>query len=101
MSDFKFFNIIPYNPGREEETAKDIIEFYQRTGIPRVLYSLSFHPQGRAIVKAERLVASFRKLKALLACEPGIKAGVLIQSILGHVIGSDVDECSGDPDGFV
>lgn len=91
MSDFKFFNIIPYNPGREEETAKDIIEFYQRTGIPRVLYSLSFHPQGRAIVKAERLVASFRKLKALLACEPGIKAGVLIQSILGHVIGSDVD----------
>ena len=33
MEDFKFFNIIPYNPGREEQTAKDIIEFYQRTGI--------------------------------------------------------------------
>ena len=89
MDDFKFFNVIPYNPGNEEQTAQDIIEFYQRTGIPRVLYSLSYHPQGaNAMVKAERLTASFRKLKALLACEPGIQVGVLIQSILGHVIGA-------------
>ena len=92
MEDFKFFNVIPYNLGREEQTAKDIIEFYQRTGIPRVLYSLSYHPQGgNAMVKAERLTASFRRLKELLACEPGIKVGVLIQSILGHVIGAEVE----------
>ena len=93
MDNFKFFNVIPYNPGNEEQTAKDIIEFYQRTGVPRVLYSLSYHPQGaNAMVKAERLTASFRKLKALLACEPGIQAGVLIQSILGHVIGAEVEK---------
>ena len=92
MDDFKFFNVIPYNPGREEETAQDILEFYRRTGIPRILYSLSFHPHGaNAMVKAERLAASFGKLRDLLAVEPGIKCGVLIQSILGHVIGAEVE----------
>ena len=93
MSDFKFFNVVPYNPGREEETARDLIEFYQRTGIPRVLYSLSYHPQGgNAMVKAERLTASFRRLKELLSVEPGIQCGVLIQSILGHVIAAEVEQ---------
>lgn len=92
MDDFKFFNVIPYNPGREEETAQDILEFYRRTGIPRILYSLSFHPQGAdAMVKARRLAASFGKLRDLLSVEPGIKCGVLIQSILGHVIGAEVE----------
>ena len=92
MSDFKFFNVVPYNPGREEETARDLIEFYQRTGIPRILYSLSYHPQGaNAMVKAERLTASFRRLRELLSVEPGIQCGVLIQSILGHVIGEEVE----------
>lgn len=92
MDEFKFFNVVPYNPGKEEETSRDLIEFYRRTGIPRILYSLSFHPQGaNAMVKAGRLVASFRKLRDLLAVEPGIKCGVLIQSILGHVIGAEVE----------
>ena len=92
MDGFKFFNVIPYNPGNEEQTAQDIIEFYQRTGIPRILYSLSYHPQGAdAMVKAERLTASFRRLRELLSVEPGIKCGVLIQSILGHVIGAEVE----------
>ena len=92
MSDFKFFNIVPYFPGHEEETANDLIELYQRTGINRILYSLSFHPEGRnAYDKAERLVASYRKLRNALSKEPGIQSGVLIQSILGHVIGNLVE----------
>ena len=92
MSDFKFFNIVPYFPEHEEETAKDLIELYQRTGINRILYCLSFHPEGRnAYEKAERLVDSYRKLRDALAEEPGIQCGVLIQSILGHVIGNLVE----------
>lgn len=92
MDKFKFFNIVPYYPGHEEETAQDLIELYRRTGISRMLYSLSFHPEGKnALEKAERLVASYRKLRDALAVEPGIKAGVLIQSILGHVVGPCVE----------
>lgn len=92
MNDYKFFNVVPYNPGHEDVTAGDVIEFYRRTGIPRILYSLSFHPQGaNAMIKAERLVASFRKLKELLSVEPGIKCGVLVQSILGHVVNNEVE----------
>ena len=92
MSEYKFFNVVPYYPGHEEETAQDLIELYQRTGIDRILYSLSFHPEGRnAMEKAERLVASYRKLRDALAKEPAIRCGVLIQSILGHVIGSKLD----------
>ena len=92
MSEYKFFNVVPYYPGHEEETAGDLIELYQRTGINRILYSLSFHPEGKnAMEKAERLVASFRKLRDALAKEPAIKCGVLIQSILGHVIAQRVE----------
>ncbi len=92
MSEYKFFNVVPYYPGHEEETAQDLMELYQRTGINRILYSLSFHPEGRnAMEKAERLVASYRKLRDALAKEPAIQCGVLIQSILGHVIGSKLD----------
>ena len=92
MDKFKFFNIVPYYPGHEEETAQDLIELYRRTGISRMLYSLSFHPEGKnALEKAERLVASYRKLRDALAVEPGIQSGVLIQSILGHVVGPCVE----------
>ena len=92
MDDFKFFNVVPYYPGHEETTAQDLIELYQRTGIYRILYSLSFHPEGKnALEKAERLISSYRKLRDALAVEPGIRCGVLIQSILGHVIGNHPD----------
>ena len=82
---FNMFNIIPCRIGAEEETVKDIIEFYQRTGIDTVLYSMPLHPQNSTPYKRlDDVLASYRKVKAGLAGYP-IKFGALIQAILGHV----------------
>ena len=38
---FKFYNVVPCNPGREEMQAQDVIELEARTGINIALYSLT------------------------------------------------------------
>ena len=43
---FRFYNIVPCNPGREELQARDVIELEARTGIDIALYSLTLHPEG-------------------------------------------------------
>ena len=86
---FRFFNIAPYSPGKEEETARDMIEYQRLTGNDVVLYSLSFDPEGfPARDKALKLVESYRKLKAALAGSP-VRLGVLLQSVIGHRARSD------------
>ena len=83
---FRFFNIAPFSPGKEEQLARDMIEYQQRTGNDTVLYSLSFHPEGfPARRKSMCLIDSYRKLKAGLAGSP-VRLGVLLQSVLGHWI---------------
>lgn len=82
---FNMFNIVPCRIGDEEQTIKDIIEFYQRTGIDTVLYSMALHPQdSNPYKRLESVLASYRKVKAGLAGHP-VKLGALIQAILGHV----------------
>ena len=81
---FTFLNIAPFSPGSEELLAREMVEYRDRTGEDIVLYCLSFHPEGRpAIVKAEYLVESYRKLRRALEGS-GIRLGVLMQSTLGH-----------------
>lgn len=46
-TNFKFYNIVPCNPGREELQAQDVIELEARTGINTALYSLTLHPEGQ------------------------------------------------------
>ncbi|MBQ9337130.1 MAG: hypothetical protein IJS14_07540 [Lentisphaeria bacterium] len=83
-SEFRFFNIAPYSPGKEEQVARDMIEYQQLTGNDIVLYCLSFDPEGfPARKKSMALVESYRKLKAALAGSP-VRLGVLLQSVLGH-----------------
>ncbi len=68
----------------EDQAAKDMIEYCRRTGNEIVLYSMTLHPEGfPARKKADRMIASYRKLKAELNGS-GVKLGVLLQSILGH-----------------
>ena len=79
-----FMNILPTAVGHEEQTAADAKEYVRRTGNRIVLYSLSFHPEGfPAKDKADRLVASYRKLNRLLEGSD-VRLGVLIQSVIGH-----------------
>ena len=81
---FLFFNIIPYSPGKEKETAADILDYAEKTGNDIALYSLSFHPEGvPAMRKVREMLESYRKLKAELAGS-NVKLGILLQSILGH-----------------
>ena len=81
---FTLYNVVPYSPEREAVAAADAIELQERTGVDLALYSLTLHPEGRpAIVKAKRYVESFHKFKAALAGSK-VRAGVLVQSILGH-----------------
>lgn len=79
-----FFNIAPFSPGCEAETARDMIEYVERTGNDTVLYSLSFHAEGRpALSKTERLLESYRALKRELKGSK-VRLGMLLQSTLGH-----------------
>lgn len=82
--DFRFYNIIPYSPGREEVAAADAAEYAERTGNEIVLYSLTLHPEGvPASRKVDEALASYRKFAKHLE-GTSAKPGVLLQSILGH-----------------
>lgn len=79
-----FYNIAPFSQGKESELARDMIEYVERTGNDTVLYSLSFHAEGRpALAKSERLLASYRKLRGELEGSK-VRLGILLQSTLGH-----------------
>ena len=81
---FTLYNVVPRSLGREDVAAADAVELQERTGVDLALYSLALHPEGRpAIAKAERYVESFRRFKASLAGSK-VRAGVLVQAILGH-----------------
>ncbi len=81
---FTIYNISSYSPGRERIAAEDAVELKNRTGVDMALYSLTLHPEGRpAIAKAERYVESFGRFKRELE-GTGVRAGVLVQAILGH-----------------
>ncbi len=89
---FRFYNIVPCNPGREKLQAQDAIELEKRTGIHIALYCLTLHPEGfPASKKADFLVESYRKFSRALQGSK-VKPGVLIQSILGHWPRVDKDE---------
>ena len=82
--EFTFYNIMPLSEGREGQSAKDMIEYVERTGNPVCLYSLSVHAEGKpAMTRAMRLIESYRKVRKLVAGTP-VKLGVLLQSTLGH-----------------
>ena len=56
-SAFTFYNIMPWNDGREEESARDMVEYVERTGNPICLYSLPMHAEGRpATTRAMRMI---------------------------------------------
>ncbi len=81
---FTFYNIMPWNEGREEESARDMVEYVERTGNPICLYSLPMHAEGRpATTRAMRMIKSYRKVRRLVEGTP-VKLGVLLQSTLGH-----------------
>ena len=81
---FRFYNIVPCNPGREDLLAQDVIELEARTGITAALYSLTLHPEGcPAKKKVDFLVESYRKFSRALQGSK-VRPGVLLQSILGH-----------------
>ena len=81
---FTLYNVTTFSPGRESVAAADAIELQQRTGVDMALYSLTLHPEGKpAIAKAKRYVESFRAFKEKLAGSK-VRAGVLVQAILGH-----------------
>ena len=89
---FRFYNIVPCNPGREKQQARDVIELEARTGIDIALYSLTLHPEGfPARKKADLLIGSYRKFSRALQGSR-VRPGVLIQSILGHWARVDKDE---------
>ena len=79
-----FLNIAPYSPGNEAQLARDMEEYVRRSGNSIVLYSLTMHPEGfPATEKAEKIIASYRKLKAELQ-GTDVKLGILFQSLIGH-----------------
>ena len=89
---FTFYNIMPYAPGAEERSAKDMVEYHDRTGNDICLYSLSIHAEGRpAMRKAGEMVESYRKLSRLLKGS-GVKLGILLQSTLGHWLRQDTEQ---------
>ena len=78
------YDIVPYAPGHEAETARDIRETRATAGIDTFLYCVSLDPRGRpAFDRVTAATASFRRLKAELGDAP-VKLGFLLQSILGH-----------------
>ena len=86
---FTLYNVVPFSPGNEDVAAADANEYFERTGNDLVLYSLTLHPEGRpAIDKVRRYIDSFRRFKVKLAAAGGgrhpVRAGILVQSILGH-----------------
>ena len=94
-ADFTLYNVVPFSSGNEKVAAADAKEYLERTGNDLVLYSLTLHPEGRpAIDKVRRYVESFRRFKAELGRgngeegsgkrERGVRAGILVQAILGH-----------------
>ena len=96
-SGFTLYNVVPFSPGNEKVVAADAKEYLERTGNDLVLYSLTLHPEGRpAIDKVRRYVESFSKFKAevggprVVAASDGtkpvphVRAGILVQAILGH-----------------
>ena len=81
---FTLYNVTPLSVGREATAAADAVELQARTGADLALYSLTLHPEGvPAIEKAERYVESFRAFRRALDGTP-VRAGVLVQAILGH-----------------
>ncbi|MBQ2629059.1 MAG: hypothetical protein IJG13_05215, partial [Kiritimatiellae bacterium] len=83
-TDFTLYNVMPYSPGREAQSAADCVEYMARTGCDLVLYSLTLHPEGKpAMEKVERYVASYRALKRQLEGS-GVRLGVRVQAIIGH-----------------
>ncbi len=90
--DFHFFHIVPCSIGTEAERAQEAAEVHRRTGISCFLYSLTLHPEGYpAMKKAERLIESYRNFAKAMASH-GLKAGVLLQSIIGHWPRTDKNE---------
>lgn len=88
---YRFFNIVPYSPGFELEQAARMREYCARTGNDLVLYSLTLHPEGKpAWKKVDEAIGSFRAFRKALEGS-GVRAGVLIQSILGHWVRTDRD----------
>jgi len=78
------YNIVPYAPGREAETAKDIRDTLATAKLDTFLYCVSLDPRGYpAFDQVRAATASYRKLKAELGDAP-VKLGFLLQSILGH-----------------
>ena len=83
-ADFVIYNIVPFSPGREAQSAADCREYMARTGGDLVLYSMTLHPEGRpAMEKVERYVASYRALKRELEGSK-LRLGILVQAIVGH-----------------
>lgn len=81
---FNFFNIVPVCFGSEEQTAAEIIEYYEKTGNEVALLSAALHPEGDDVMaKPLAILDNYRKIKKLLAGTP-VKFGLLIQAILGH-----------------
>jgi hypothetical protein len=84
FADFFIYNVTAFSPGTEECAAAQAKDLKDKTGVDMALYCLSLHPQGRpAIDKAKNCIESFVKFKKALEGS-GVKAGVLVQSILGH-----------------
>lgn len=83
---FALYNIVPCRIGQEATLASQMAEYRALTGNDIVLYSLSLHPQGRpASAKADDLIASYQAFRrACAAADPGLRTGVLIQSLIGH-----------------
>ena len=91
-SDFRMFNIVPPPNGDEAALAAEMAEYRARTGEDTVLCEFPCHPEGRpARAKIDRYVASYRRFaEECRKADPGLKVGVLIQSVLGHFVGDRV-----------
>ena len=88
-------SIIPVFCGQGEYLANLIRERYHRTGITDYALACLLHPQGEdPWHKVECQAVLFRELKKRLADTPGIRLGVLIQSIIGHSVSNGTGHCS-------
>jgi len=85
-SAFTFYNIVPCVVGHEETQAARMAEYRAETGNDIVLYCLSVAPAiAPAEAKAKREVESWLKFaEACRRIDPGLKPGVLFQSLIGH-----------------
>ena len=89
---FSVYNIVPCIYGEERELAAEMAEYHRLTGEDTVLYSLPCAPEGKpATQKVDGHVASYRAFAtACREADPGLKVGILIQSLLGHFVGDAV-----------